>query len=59
MDGNEINIGDSVIAINPENCRDFIGTVRAIKTDTDGSVYAEVEDQDGDTFCVDDIVEIY
>ena len=50
--GIELNVGDRVIAFNPETQIEFMGTVEVIKKDTDGSYYAEVSDQDYDVFCL-------
>lgn len=58
MRDNKIEVGDSVIAPEPIgnddwNFGDWVGTVEAIKTDTNGIEYAEVSDGDGDIFCID------
>lgn len=56
--GNPLEIGDKVFAYNPENGNEFVGTIEGIKTDTDGSFYAEVSDQDYNIFCLnsDDLI---
>lgn len=54
---NEILIGSDVIAPEPNaddmwNFGNWIGTVRSIRPDFDDELYAEVEDMDGDIFCI-------
>ena len=49
---NPLEIGDKVMAYNPENGNEFVGTIEGIKKDFDGSFYAEVSDQDYDVFCL-------
>jgi len=47
-----IEVGEFVIGENPDNGQEFMGRVKAIKQDTDGSWYAEVADKDDDVFCL-------
>jgi hypothetical protein len=53
----KFKVGDDVIAPEPIrndmwNFGEWIGTIESIKTDTDGTTYAEVKDGDGDIFCI-------
>lgn len=60
-------VGDSITAPDPRpdgsdlwNFGGWEGTILAIKEDTDNSIYAEVQDSDGDVFCIDlERIELY
>ena len=60
-------VGDSIIAPEPNpdgtddwNFGGWEGTILAIKEDTDGSIYADVQDADGDVFGINlDRIELY
>ena len=50
-------VGDDVIAPEPTgsdmwNFGDWVGSIESIKEDTDGKVFADVRDGDGDIFCI-------
>lgn len=62
-----IGVGDSIIAPDPKadgtdswNHGGWEGTILAIKEDTDGTLYANVQDCDGDVFGIDlDRINLY